>query len=87
LDPQTSIIIDNLIREITYEFGITTIVVSHDMNSVMEIGDRINFIHQGQMWWKGTRNDILTSDNKELNDFIFPSEFMKEIRDNLRENR
>jgi phospholipid/cholesterol/gamma-HCH transport system ATP-binding protein len=84
LDPQTAILIDNLIEEITYEFGITTVVVSHDMNSVMEIGDRINFIYQGQMWWKGDKNQILATENQELNDFVFPSKFMKEIRDNLR---
>lgn len=84
LDPQTAIVIDNLIEEITYEFGITTVVVSHDMNSVMEIGDRINFIYQGQMWWQGDKNQILATENQELNDFVFPSKFMKEIRDNLR---
>ncbi|MFZ4783936.1 MAG: ABC transporter ATP-binding protein [Flavobacteriales bacterium] len=84
LDPQTAILIDNLIEEITYEFGITTVVVSHDMNSVMEIGDRINFIYEGQMWWKGDKNQILATENQELNDFVFPSKFMKEIRDNLR---
>lgn len=84
LDPQTAIVIDNLIREITYEFGITTVVVSHDMNSVIEIGDRINFIYEGQMWWQGDKRDILHSDNEELNDFVFPSAFMKEIKESLR---
>lgn len=83
LDPETSIVIDKLIREITLENNITTVVVSHDMNSVMEIGDRINFIHTGQLWWTGDKKDVLTSQNKELNDFVFPSKFMKEIRDNL----
>lgn len=87
LDPETAIVIDNLIREITLEGQITTVVVSHDMNSVIEIGDRINFIHKGQMWWQGTKSEVLNSDNKELNDFVFPSEFMKEIRDNLRASR
>lgn len=87
LDPQTSIVIDNLIREITYEFGSTTVVVSHDMNSVMEIGDHVNFIYQGQLWWKGDRREILHSQNKELNDFVFPSEFMKEIKENLKASR
>jgi len=81
LDPQTAIIIDNLIREITYDLGCTTVVVSHDMNSVMEIGDSINFIHAGQLWWKGDRREILFTENKELNDFVFASEFMKEIRE------
>lgn len=87
LDPQTAIVIDNLIREITYEFNITTVVVSHDMNSVIEIGDFINFIYQGELWWSGNKSEILRTDNKELNDFVFPSEFMKEIRDTLRESR
>ncbi|MFN8777433.1 MAG: ABC transporter ATP-binding protein [Flavobacteriales bacterium] len=84
LDPETSIVIDNLIREITLENKMTTVVVSHDMNSVIEIGDRINFIHNGQLWWKGDKKQVLATDNRELNDFVFPSEFMKEIRENLR---
>lgn len=87
LDPQTAIVIDNLIREITKEFNTTTVIVTHDMNSVMEIGDRINFIHQGNLWWKGSRADIITADNSELGDFVFPSEFMREIRDNLKRTR
>jgi phospholipid/cholesterol/gamma-HCH transport system ATP-binding protein len=87
LDPQTSIVIDNLIREITDEFKTTTVVVSHDMNSVMEIGDRINFIHSGELWWQGTKKEVLSTDNEELNRFIFPSAFMQEIRDTLREKR
>ncbi len=86
LDPQTSIVIDNLIQEITYEYNITTVVVSHDMNSVMEIGDNINFIYQGEMWWQGGKKEILTTDNQELNNFVFPSKFMKEIRNGLRGN-
>jgi phospholipid/cholesterol/gamma-HCH transport system ATP-binding protein len=84
LDPQTAIVIDNLIREITYEYNVTTVVVSHDMNSVIEIGDHINFIYKGEMWWSGDKRQILHTDNKEINDFVFPSEFMKEIRDNLK---
>ncbi len=83
LDPQTSIIIDNLIREITVEYNITTVVVSHDMNSVIEIGDKINFVNKGTIWWKGTRSDILKTDNQELNDFVYASEFLKQIRHNL----
>jgi phospholipid/cholesterol/gamma-HCH transport system ATP-binding protein len=54
------------------------------MNSVIEIGDKINFIFEGKLWWQGGRKDILNTDNKELNDFVFPSSFMKEIRENLR---
>lgn len=84
LDPQTAIVIDNLIKEITYEYNVTTVVVSHDMNSVIEIGDHINFIYKGEMWWSGDKRQILHTDNKEINDFVFPSEFMKEIRDSLK---
>ena len=84
LDPQTSIVIDNLIKEITLEFDITTVVISHDMNSVMEISDFISFIHQGQKWWEGSRNDILTSDNQEVVDFVYASNFMKAVRENFK---
>jgi len=84
LDPQTAIVIDNLIHEITYEYNTTTIVVSHDMNSVIEIGDHINFLNQGKLWWTGDKHAILRTDNKELNDFVFASNFMREIRENLR---
>jgi len=83
LDPQTSIVIDNLIRDITYELNITTIVITHDMNSVIEIGDRITFIHQGRVWWEGTSTSILSTDNQEIIDFVYASEFLKEIRENL----
>jgi phospholipid/cholesterol/gamma-HCH transport system ATP-binding protein len=84
LDPETSLVIDKLIRELTYELGTTTVVVSHDMNSVMEIGDRINFIHQGTVEWKGNSNELIHSTNKNLENFVFASDFMQEIRDNLR---
>ncbi len=84
LDPKTSIVIDNLIREITYEYNITTIVISHDMNSVIEIGDNIVFIYEGKNWWQGDKNSIITTDNKEINDFVYASEFMKEIKENLK---
>lgn len=87
LDPATSIVIDTLIREITLENNMTTVVVSHDMNSVIEIGDNINFIHKGELWWSGNKAGVLNSDSQELNDFVFPSEFMKEIRDSLRHSR
>jgi len=80
LDPQTSIVIDNLIREITYESNITTVVITHDMNSVIEIGDNIIFIHEGKKWWEGNRKSIITTDNKEILDFVYASEFMKEIK-------
>lgn len=84
LDPMTSILIDGLIREITYEYNITTIVITHDMNSVIEIGDNVVFIYQGQNWWQGDRNSIITTDNKEINDFVYASEFMKNIKEQLK---
>ncbi len=79
LDPQSAIVIDKLIREITVEFGITTVINTHDMNSVMEIGDHILFLSEGQKCWEGSRDDILLSDNKVLNDFVFASELMKKF--------
>ncbi|WP_341902597.1 ATP-binding cassette domain-containing protein [Fluviicola taffensis] len=86
LDPQTSILIDNLIREITHEYAITTIVITHDMNSVIEIGESVIFINQGQNWWQGDRKSIITTDNKEINDFVFASDFMKEIKETLKKH-
>lgn len=83
LDPQTAIVIDNLIREITYDLEITTVVISHDMNSVIEIGDSIHFINAGQIWWSGDKEDILRTDNQELNDFVYASKFMKQVKGNL----
>lgn len=80
LDPVTSIVIDNLIREITEEYQITTIINTHDMNSVMEIGDKIIYIHRGQKWWEGTKEDILHVDNKELNAFVFASTMAKRAK-------
>lgn len=80
LDPQTAIVIDNLIHEITLEFNITTVINTHDMNSVMEIGDSILFLSDGRKCWEGSREEILISDNKVLNDFVFASELMKKFR-------
>ena len=80
LDPQTSIVIDNLIHEITREYGITTIINTHDMNSVMEIGEKIVYIHDGRKWWEGTKDDILHADNRELNDFVFASAMAKRAK-------
>jgi len=80
LDPQTSILIDQLIKEITVEYNITTIVNTHDMNSIMEIGDNICFIYLGNKWWQGTKDDIFTTDNVELNDFVFASNLYKKIK-------
>ncbi len=85
LDPKTSILIDNLIREITEEYNMTTIVNTHDMNSVLEIGEKVIFIHQGQKWWEGTGQDILKARNKELNDFVFASSLAKEARKSILE--
>jgi phospholipid/cholesterol/gamma-HCH transport system ATP-binding protein len=84
LDPQTAIVIDNLIREITYEFNSTTVVISHDMNSVLETGDHINFIYQGELNWKGNKQEILHTENDALNNFVLPSKFMQQIREKLR---
>jgi phospholipid/cholesterol/gamma-HCH transport system ATP-binding protein len=80
LDPKTSIIIDNLIHEITHEYNITTVINTHDMNSVMEIGETIMFIYEGKKWWCGDKNEILYSDNKELNDFVFASSMAKRAK-------
>ena len=80
LDPQTSMVIDKLIEELTVEFNITTIVVTHDMNSVMEIGNHIIYLHQGKKEWEGSNKDIIYSENKLLNDFIFASEFLQDAK-------
>ena len=80
LDPKTSILIDNLIQEITKEYNITTIVNTHDMNSVMEIGEHIAYINKGEIWWTGSKEDLVKSENKELNDFVFASELFKRIK-------
>jgi phospholipid/cholesterol/gamma-HCH transport system ATP-binding protein len=79
LDPKTSIIIDDLIQDITREYNITTVVITHDMNSVLEIGENIMFIYKGENWWTGTKEEILKTDNKELYDFVFASEFMQQV--------
>ncbi|MEZ5173596.1 MAG: ABC transporter ATP-binding protein [Bacteroidia bacterium] len=80
LDPKTSIVIDNLIHEITEEYNITTIVNTHDMNSVLEIGDKIIYLNKGRKWWEGDKNQILDTDNEEINDFVYASELFKRIR-------
>src|SRR5215471_15959913 len=81
LDPQTSLVIDKLIKEITNEFNSTTIVVTHDMNSVMEIGDHIVYLYNGKKEWEGTNKEIIFSNSKNLNDFIFASEFLQDAKD------
>jgi len=80
LDPQTSMVIDKLIHELTVEFNITTIVVTHDMNSVMEIGNYIIYLNQGKKEWEGSNQDIIYSQNKLLNNFIFASEFLQDAK-------
>ena len=80
LDPQTSIVIDNLIHEITEEYNITTIIVTHDMNSVIEVGDKIVFVYKGQKWWEGDNKSILDADNEELNKFVYASRIMKRVK-------
>jgi phospholipid/cholesterol/gamma-HCH transport system ATP-binding protein len=80
LDPQTSILIDELIDNISEEFNMTTIVVTHDMNSVMGIGERILFIYKGQKLWEGTKDDITHSGVKELDDFVFANKVMNSLR-------
>ncbi len=80
LDPQTSLIIDKLIKDITTEFNITTIVVTHDMNSVMEIGDHIFYMYQGRKQWEGSNKEIIHSKDEKLNDFIFASEFLQDAK-------
>lgn len=83
LDPLTSILIDELIKEITEEYDITTVVITHDMNSVLEIGDKIAFLHKGQKLWEGTRHEILRAENKELSDFVYATKFLKAFKDKL----
>jgi phospholipid/cholesterol/gamma-HCH transport system ATP-binding protein len=81
LDPQTSLVIDKLIREITLEYNITTVVNTHDMNSVMEIGNYILYMYQGNKEWEGNNKEIIFSKNQRLNDFIFASEFLRDAKD------
>ncbi|MEJ7737299.1 MAG: ATP-binding cassette domain-containing protein [Chitinophagaceae bacterium] len=81
LDPQTSLVIDKLIQELTIEYNITTVVNTHDMNSVMEVGDNIIYMHQGNKEWEGNNKEIIFSKNEKLNEFIFASEFLKDAKD------
>lgn len=79
LDPQTAHLIDELIKELTIEYDMTTVVVTHDLNSVLEIGEKIYFLYNGKLWWEGTKHDILNTDNKVLQDFVFTSELTKRL--------
>ena len=83
LDPKTSIVIDNLIHDLTKEYNMTTVVITHDMNSVMEIGENIMYIHEGENWWDGDKHSIITTDNKEIGNFVYASAFMKQLRGKL----
>src|SRR5699024_8731199 len=80
LDPQTSMVIDRLIHEITVEYDMTTVINTHDMNSVMEIGDNILYLHQGHRQWVGNQEEIIYSEDEKLNEFIFASEFLQEAK-------
>ena len=80
LDPKTAIVIDYLIKEITEEYNMTTIVNTHDMNSVMEIGAKVVFIHEGEKWWEGTKKEVLHTDNKIFNDFVFANNLAKQVK-------
>lgn len=81
LDPKTSMLIDDLVSSITKEYNITTIVNTHDMNSVMAIGENIVLLHEGNVAWKGTNDEVLTSTNRVLYDFVFASPFLQKVRD------
>ena len=81
LDPKTSLVIDELIHGITTEYNMTTIINTHDMNSVMGIGENIIFIYEGRKEWQGSKDDIFTSTNKKLNDFIFASDLFRKVKE------
>ena len=81
LDPNTAILIDNLIQEITAEYNITTVINTHDMNSVMEIGDKIVFLKNGLKAWEGTKDEIFRTDNEAVTDFVYSSELFKKVRE------
>lgn len=80
LDPKTSILIDNLISEITQEYKMTTVINTHDMNSVIEIGDKIAFIYNGKLWWVGDKHEILDTNNEELNSFVYATELTRRLK-------
>jgi len=80
LDPKTSILIDNLISEITQEYQMTTVINTHDMNSVIEIGDKIAFVYKGKLWWVGDKHEILDTDNEELNKFVYATELTRRLK-------
>ena len=83
LDPLTAILIDNLIKELTEEYNMTTVVITHDMNSVLEIGENIMFIYNGNNHWVGDKDSIITTPNKEVNDFVYSSKFLKLFKEKM----
>ena len=82
LDPKTSLVIDDLILELTTDFNMTTVVITHDMNSVMQIGQKVMFLYSGKKWWEGNNKEVLSTTNKELLDFVYASEFLKQLKPN-----
>ena len=80
LDPKTSLVIDELIHGITKDYNITTIINTHDMNSVMDIGENIVFLYNGHKEWQGTKDDVMSSENKQLNNFIFASDLFRKVK-------
>lgn len=80
LDPKTAEVIDDLISELTHKFNMTTVINTHDMNSVLQIGQNIAFINKGELWWQGDNKEILHAENKELNDFVFSTELTRRIK-------
>ena len=87
LDPKTSLVIDDLIHDITREFNTTTIINTHDMNSVMGIGEHILYIYQGRKEWEGTKDEVMDSDNELLNNFIFASDLFRKVKEVEREEK
>jgi len=83
LDPVTAILIDNLIKELTEEYNMTTVVITHDMNSVLEIGDKIMFIYEGKNHWVGDKDSIITTPNMEVNEFVYSSKFLKLFKEKM----
>ncbi len=81
LDPQTSLVIDKLIKDLTVEYNITTVINTHDMNTVMESGDHIVYMHKGRKKWEGSNKEIIFSEDKDLNDFIFASDFLRKAKE------
>ena len=80
LDPKTAELIDVLISELTEEFNMTTVINTHDINSVLQIGQKIFYIHEGELWWEGNKDEIMHTENKELNDFVFATELTRRAK-------